>query len=67
MIVSTRANTRRGARAIRAWLALHDFPRLTVTDRKVNAVAYIDDRAVPYHRLANWDSCKAQLARLTKR
>lgn len=57
VITSTRANRRRGARAIRRWLSEHGFPPLPVTHHKVNAVAYVDDRAVHY-RGGNWTSCQ---------
>ena len=42
---------------IRKWLKKHKFPEMEVTNRKMNAVAYIDDRAVRFEN--NWQSiCK---------
>lgn len=63
VIMSTRANRRRGMRAIRHWLRDHGFPALTVTHRKVNAVAYVDDRAVPYAG-GNWSACRDSVLHL---
>lgn len=48
VIMSSRAHNELGLRAIRSWLADYGFPELEVTHEKVMAVAYVDDRAVPY-------------------
>jgi len=41
---------------IKEWLKKYNFPEMEVTNRKMNAVMYIDDRAV---RFTNWrDICK---------
>lgn len=41
---------------IREWLGKHGFPEMEVTNRKMNAIAYIDDRAI---RFTNWqDICR---------
>ena len=41
---------------MKGWLKRHGFPEMEVTNRKMNAVVYIDDRAV---RFTNWrDICK---------
>jgi len=66
VVLSTRARTRTGARAIRRWLADHGFPPLKVTDRKVNAVAYVDDRAVPYQPADGWPACRSHVLRLAE-
>lgn len=63
VVVSARAITEEGATAIREWLHTHGFPALQVTDRKVRAAAYIDDRAVPYAG-GDWESCRSHVARL---
>lgn len=47
VIMTTRAQTEEGRHATLDWLDKHEFPAgIEVTDRKVPAVAYIDDRAV---------------------
>jgi hypothetical protein len=66
VVVSTRANRRRGARAIRRWLAEYGFPPLPVTRHKVNAVAYVDDRAVRYSS-GNWSACRAAVGELAQK
>lgn len=48
VVVSSRAHITEGKEAIEVWLARNGFPALEVTHEKVLAVAYIDDRAVPY-------------------
>ena len=41
---------------IEEWLKKHGFPAMQVTNQKMNAVMYIDDRA---YRFTNWqDICK---------
>jgi len=37
--------------SIKEWLWRWEFPEMEVTNRKTNAVAYIDDRAI---RFTNW-------------
>ncbi|MGW7723109.1 hypothetical protein ACWGJ6_07135 [Streptomyces canus] len=64
VIVSSRANRRRGVRAIRQWLQVHGFPEVEITHRKVRAVAYVDDRAVPYGQ-GNWGACRSRIAGLS--
>ena len=53
VIFSTRATRDEGRALIRAWLIKWEFPeeQLVVTAVKPAAVAYVDDRAVPYHRV----------------
>jgi hypothetical protein len=63
VVVSARAAAPGGAQAIRDWLALHGFPPLRVTDQKVRAAAYIDDRAVPYVG-GDWETCRDHVSRL---
>lgn len=47
VVMSTRAETDEGRHATIDWLDKHGFPPgIEVTNRKVPAVAYIDDRAV---------------------
>lgn len=48
VVVSAGADCPAGVAGIRRWLAMWGFPPLEVTDRKVPAIAYIDDRAVVY-------------------
>lgn len=48
VIYSSRADTPRGRKHIEHWLLDHEFPVMEITDRKPMAVAYVDDRAVPY-------------------
>lgn len=48
IIYTTRAETPEGAAATVEWLAEHGFPPVPVTAGKPLAVAYIDDRAVPF-------------------
>lgn len=64
VVVSARAGTELGAQAIRDWLKDHGFPELRVTDQKVRAAAYIDDRAVAYLG-GDWDGCRRNVMRLT--
>ncbi len=44
VVVSTRAISGRGRIEIEHWLRKHGFPRLRVTDEKVQAILYADDR-----------------------
>lgn len=48
VVVSSRAHIEEGRVAIERWLDRHEFPPLHVTNEKIIAVAYVDDRAVPY-------------------
>ena len=42
--------------AVKKWLKLYGFPEMEVTNRKTNAVAYVDDRGI---RFTNWqDICR---------
>lgn len=49
VVVSSRADTPSGVRHIEIWLHRHGFPQMRVTNEKVQAIAYVDDRAVPYN------------------
>lgn len=51
VIISSRALTPGGFKAIFDWLVEHRFPRLRITHEKVGAVIYIDDRG--YHFTGN--------------
>ena len=64
-VVSARAGHPEGQAAIEAWFRRHGFPELEVTDRKVPAVAYIDDRAVHYGS-GDWDGCRAAVDELSR-
>lgn len=63
VVTSARAHSEEGAEAIRSWLAAYGFPELRVTNEKVRAAAYIDDRAVPYLG-GDWDHCRSRILRL---
>ena len=54
VVFSSRASNPDGYKAIWDWLALHNFATYIsfVTPNKINAVAYIDDRA---RRFQSWD------------
>jgi hypothetical protein len=65
VVMSARAGAEGGKEAIRDWLREQGFPELTVTDHKVIAAAYVDDRAVPY-AAGNWADCQARIARLVR-
>lgn len=57
IIVSSRADTISGRLHIKAWLERHGFPPLDVTNEKVQAIAYVDDRAIRYDTGSNaWAS-----------
>lgn len=57
VIFSVRATEPAGVRAIRAWLERYDMAKYVtgITGIKPKAVAYIDDRAVPFR--GNWLDC----------
>lgn len=66
VIQSTRAATQEGHTAMREWLRRYGFPDgLRVTDQKVPAVAYIDDRAV-VHRPGqdDWNDVQRRVQQL---
>jgi hypothetical protein len=65
VVMTTRAATREGLFATRDWLVLHGFPDLRVTDQKIPAIAYVDDRAVSYRHGASWDDVRAAVLELT--
>lgn len=48
VIVSSRADNDEGVQHIKNWLDEHGFPALQVSHSKVQAIAYVDDRAVRY-------------------
>jgi hypothetical protein len=48
VIVSSRADSEVGRAEIEKWLVKHGFPPLRVSHEKVQAIAYVDDRAVRY-------------------
>lgn len=48
VILSSRASSPEGAEGIRSWLSRWSFPAIRITSSKVAAIAYVDDRAVPY-------------------
>lgn len=49
VVMSTRAHNAEGEFEIKRWLLKYGFPALEVTSEKTMAIAYVDDRAVPYH------------------
>ena len=48
VVHSTRALSRQGEDWIRSWLRQHAIPHADVTSRKVDADAYLDDKAVRF-------------------
>jgi len=63
VVISTcRAAEPGGQQAVEVWLDKHEFPTVTVTSEKPQAVAYIDDRAVPYR--GTWIDCLQAAAAL---
>lgn len=64
VVFSTRADHTDGKLGILDWLERHELGQYIeeVTHLKVPAIAYIDDRAVPY--AGNWDEVRAGVARL---
>lgn len=80
-IVTTRAATPEGFDGVRAWLVAHQFPeaaRLLVTDQKVPAHLYLDDRGLRFEgdfatikawlldRRLTWQSTWIDAARLAE-
>lgn len=53
VVYSTRAKTEEGRRVIINWLHAYGFPHLAmgISPDKPPAIAYVDDRAVPYVRV----------------
>lgn len=64
VVFSTRCDNPEGLAGTRAWLVTHGLDVLVddVTCSKPPAVAYVDDRAVPY--LGDWSAVHAGIARL---
>jgi hypothetical protein len=50
VIYTTRAETVEGLHATYRWLQINGFPNVELTSGKPKAIAYVDDRAVPYNR-----------------
>lgn len=68
VVMSARAHCPEGVLATEAWLERHGFPELRVTNEKVMAIAYIDDRAVPYVTGSGaWSSVFPRIAQLADR
>jgi hypothetical protein len=66
VIMSSRAHTADGRRHIQRWLLRYGFPVLEVTAQKVMAVAYVDDRAVPYETgSGSWPAALDRIEALT--
>ena len=57
VVFSTRADSPTGQAAIRDWMAEEGFNvgEMQITDRKLPAIAYVDDRAV---RFTNWQDIR---------
>lgn len=53
-VVTSRADRPEGVDAVRMYLDRHGFPRMNVTNLKVAAVAYVDDRAVLHRPGDSW-------------
>lgn len=66
VVLTSRARTIDGEAAVITWLDYHGFPPLKVTSKKIPALAYVDDRAVPY-RNGNWTDCLVQISGLRGR
>lgn len=68
VVVSTRAHTYMGQVYIHEWLTQHGFPQLEVTSEKTMAIAYVDDRAVPYDTgSGEWSSAMQRIHELADR
>ncbi len=64
VVLTTRAKTEEGKKATEDWLKRYNFPSLSVTDKKIPAAAYIDDRGVNFS--GDWTWVKEQLSDLEK-
>lgn len=65
VVMSSRAHNAEGLAAIHDWLLANGFPELEVTHEKVMAVAYVDDRAVPYSTgSGEWSAVAARISAL---
>lgn len=66
VIFSTRCDHDDGLAGVKAWLAKYELDHFfdDVTCQKPAALAYIDDRAVPYH--GNWEDVKIRINGLAK-
>ena len=53
VIYSARCRTKEGREAIESWLAQHGIAVDEVAEHKPPALAYVDDRAIPF--TGNWD------------
>lgn len=62
VVYSTRCETQSGIDAVAAWLLQHDIIVDEVTATKPPAIAYVDDRAVPF--CGNWQDVMAGITRL---
>jgi hypothetical protein len=47
-VFSSRADCEYGRYCIQRWLLAHDFPAMEITQTKLPAAAYVDDRAVAF-------------------
>lgn len=54
VICSARAHNDLGVHEIKKWLKKYGFPEMKVTNEKILAICYVDDRAVEY-REQNWN------------
>jgi hypothetical protein len=64
IIFTVRGGEPRGKQAVEDWLDYFKIPFSAVTNIKVNAEAYIDNRAIRYQ--GSWSEVKTQLIRSTK-
>lgn len=62
VIISSRASSPEGKEGIRVWLSKWGFPDVAITNTKRAAIAYVDDRAVPY--LGDFASCMERVRQL---
>lgn len=68
VVLTSRADSPEGLAATERYLAEHGFPALPVTCEKIGAVAYVDDRAVPFRQDAgtSWEQVLADVVRLAR-
>jgi 2'-5' RNA ligase len=59
VVFTTRAKTKEGKEATEKWLKQYNFPSLTVTNKKIPAHTYIDDRAVNFD--GDWKEVKKEI------